>query len=445
MILEHPAGILPHVSWSGWMSVLYMAVFPSCFSYFIQQISIKSVGASKTTIFENLTPVFTIILSAVILSEAITLIKLISAGIIIAGVYINSVHNSQSKEKIQTGGQQMIRESEQKVYDVLEQLGIKYERHEHKAVYTMEELNLADLGIKGEDCKNLFIKNRKGNQNYLVIVPSAQRIDLKKLGEEVKVVGKVGRDGLGEFMINSLRAHGIDAGGISEDDEHHTSATMVIVDGQGERTFLHYPGANRGLREKDIEDSFLSGSQIVHIAGSFLMPGFDGEETARVLERAKNLGALTSLDTAWDDTGKWLSTIEPALSYIDIFLSNRDEAHHISGKTNLPDIARFFMDYGIKVVAIKMGEEGSFIMTEEEKVLVPPFSVVAVDGTGAGDAFCAGFLVGYLRGWDLYETGRFANACGAMCVRKMGATEGVGSLEETLAFIEEAEGKGNSR
>lgn len=270
-------------------------------------------------------------------------------------------------------------------------------------------------------------------------------VDLKKLGEEVKVVGKVGRDGLGEFMINSLRAHGIDAGGISEDDEHHTSATMVIVDGQGERTFLHYPGANRGLREKDIEDSFLSGSQIVHIAGSFLMPGFDGEETARVLERAKNLGALTSLDTAWDDTGKWLSTIEPALSYIDIFLSNRDEAHHISGKTNLPDIARFFMDYGIKVVAIKMGEEGSFIMTEEEKVLVPPFSVVAVDGTGAGDAFCAGFLVGYLRGWDLYETGRFANACGAMCVRKMGATEGVGSLEETLAFIEEAEGKGSSR
>lgn len=83
----------------------------------------------------------------------------------------------------------MIQESEQKVYDVLEQLGIKYERHEHKAVYTMEELNLADLGIKGEDCKNLFIKNRKGNQHYLVIVPSAQRIDLKKLGEKIGAVG----------------------------------------------------------------------------------------------------------------------------------------------------------------------------------------------------------------------------------------------------------------
>ena len=266
-------------------------------------------------------------------------------------------------------------------------------------------------------------------------------VDLKKLGEEVKVVGKVGRDGLGEFMINSLCRHGIDTGRILEDDNNHTSATMVIVDGQGERTFLHYPGANRGLREKDIADSFLSSSQVVHIAGSFLMPGFDGEETAKVLRRAKNLGVITSLDTAWDDTGKWFSTIEPVLPYIDILLSNRDEAHHISGKTNLPDITQFFMNYGIKVVAIKMGEEGSFIMTEEEKVLVPPFSVVAVDGTGAGDAFCAVFLVGYLRGWDLYETGRFANACGAMCVRKMGATEGVGSLEETLAFIEEAEGK----
>jgi len=83
----------------------------------------------------------------------------------------------------------MIRESEQKVYDILAQLDINFERHDHMPVYTMEELNLVDLGIKGEDCKNLFIKNRKGDQHFLVIVPSAKRIDLKKLGEAIGATG----------------------------------------------------------------------------------------------------------------------------------------------------------------------------------------------------------------------------------------------------------------
>ncbi|NSW75965.1 MAG: carbohydrate kinase family protein [Candidatus Atribacteria bacterium] len=258
---------------------------------------------------------------------------------------------------------------------------------------------------------------------------------LRKLGEEVRVIGKVGRDDLGEVVIRSLERHGVDARGVVLDDVYHTSATMVILDTAGERTFLHYPGTNSRLRAQDVPDEFLRDVQVIHVAGSFLMPGFDGEETALLFRRAKSFGVTTSLDTAWDDTGKWLATIEPVLPYVDIFISNRDESSRISGKTNLVEIARFFLDFGITIVAIKMGEEGSFIMTEKEKIVVPPFQVQAVDGTGAGDAFAAGFLTGYLKGWDLYEVGRFANACGAMCVQKMGATEGVGTLEEVLAFM----------
>ena len=58
----------------------------------------------------------------------------------------------------------------------------------------------------------------------------------------------------------------------------------------------------------------------------------------------------------------------------------------------------------------------------------------AVDGTGAGDAFAAGFLVGYLKKWDLYETGRFMNACGAMC-SSYGANDGVGNFDEVMDFV----------
>jgi len=260
-------------------------------------------------------------------------------------------------------------------------------------------------------------------------------VDLHKLGEEVQIIGKVGRDGLGEFIINSLRRRGMDTSGILFTDQANTSATMVLLDSSGERTFLHYPGANRTLRSQDISDEMLAASQLVHVAGSFLMPGFDGEETALLLKRAKALGRTTSLDTAWDDTGSWFSLLEPVVPHLDILISNYDEASRISGKEELPDIGAFFLKFGIQVVAIKMGPQGSFIMTSQDKVLVPPFTVEAVDGTGAGDAFAAGFIFGYLRGWDWYQVGRFANACGAMCVQKMGATEGVGSFEEVAEFI----------
>jgi Ala-tRNA(Pro) deacylase len=83
----------------------------------------------------------------------------------------------------------MMQDDERKVYQVLKQLEIHFERHEHQPVYTMGELFMADLGIKGEDCKNLFLKNRKGDQYYLVVVPSARKINLKKLGEKIGAVG----------------------------------------------------------------------------------------------------------------------------------------------------------------------------------------------------------------------------------------------------------------
>ncbi|HSV31575.1 MAG TPA: carbohydrate kinase family protein [Atribacteraceae bacterium] len=258
---------------------------------------------------------------------------------------------------------------------------------------------------------------------------------LSKLGVETAVIGKVGRDDLGEFLLNTLKRQGIDTRGIAITEEFGTSATMVIVDGQGERTFLHYTGANRALRADDVRTEFFSGSKILHISGTFLMPGIDGEGTAQVFRRAQEQGILTTLDTYWDDTGRWLPVIEPCLSHLDIFISNRDESSAISGRMDLVDNARFFLDYGIKTVAIKMGNEGSFIMTAEDKILVPPFVVETVDGSGAGDAFSAGFLVGVLKGWDFYRTGRFANACGALCVQKIGATQGVGSHDAVDRFI----------
>jgi drug/metabolite transporter (DMT)-like permease len=98
VIYEKPMTYLPNVTWKGWASVIYMAVFASVIGYLVQQISIKAIGPSKTMAFINLVPVFSIILSVLILGESITFIKILSATIIITGVYINStLKNINSK------------------------------------------------------------------------------------------------------------------------------------------------------------------------------------------------------------------------------------------------------------------------------------------------------------------------------------------------------------
>lgn len=92
MLTGEALGSLQQVTWKGWMSVIYMGVFSSSAGYLIQQISIKVIGASKTTAFENLVPVFTIIISAVILGESVTAVKVASAAVIMLAVYLNSVY-----------------------------------------------------------------------------------------------------------------------------------------------------------------------------------------------------------------------------------------------------------------------------------------------------------------------------------------------------------------
>ena len=76
-------------------------------------------------------------------------------------------------------------ESEKKVYDVLNEIGIKYEKYTHKPVYTVEDVNKLDVHIPGNHTKNLFLRNRKGNIHYLVVMKDSKRADLKKLSKQV--------------------------------------------------------------------------------------------------------------------------------------------------------------------------------------------------------------------------------------------------------------------
>lgn len=267
---------------------------------------------------------------------------------------------------------------------------------------------------------------------------SSTGMGLAKMGVETAVIGKVGEDGFGDFMVSRLEQSGVDASGVVRDSRSATSATMVMVHADGERSFLHYIGANASLVEEDVSMELVRGSGVLHVAGSFLMPGIDGQPTANILKKAQDAGVRTSLDTAWDSRGRWMQLLEPALPYLDYAVPSIEEARMVTGKQTPEDVAQVLIDRGVKTVALKMGEEGCYIQSGYERLRIPRFEVECVDAVGAGDAFAAGFLTGVARGWDLERTGRFANAVGALCVTALGATTGIRSLEETEEFIRTA-------
>jgi sugar/nucleoside kinase (ribokinase family) len=261
-------------------------------------------------------------------------------------------------------------------------------------------------------------------------------IALSKIGIKTGIIGKVGNDGFGGFLIDTLKKNKIDVSGIVKDKNINTSATAVMVHPDGERSFIHYLGANSEFSEKDIDLNIVKKYKIIHVAGTFLMPKFDGEPTARIFKKAKKMGLITSLDTCWDSKNRWMKLLEPVLQYVDIFLPSIEEAKRLTEKETPEEIAKILMDYGVKTVGLKMGEKGCYIRTKDVQLSIPAFKINPVDATGAGDSFVAGFLTGIIKGWDLEKTGRFANAVGAMCALAIGASQGVKSLKETFKFIQ---------
>ncbi len=263
-------------------------------------------------------------------------------------------------------------------------------------------------------------------------------IDLAKIGLSVGVLGKIGDDGFGRFISDSLVKEGVDVTGLVSDAGVGTSASLVLVDGGGERSFLHCLGANAEYRLSDVRMDSVARARILFIAGTMLMPAFDGEPAAELLKKATAMGVVTVLDTAWDSRGRWMSVLAPCLPHLDYFLPSYEEAVELSGEKDPERIARFFLGRGVRrAVAVKLGKDGCLVADRSGFVArIPTYgSVRVVETTGAGDAFCAGFTTGLARGWDLVECARFANATGTFCVTAAGATTGMRSLAEIQAFM----------
>lgn len=263
-------------------------------------------------------------------------------------------------------------------------------------------------------------------------------INLKKLGVETTMVGKIGADVFGSFLRDKLANAGVNTAGLKTDDSVQTSASVLMLDKTGERSFFHCVGTNAVFSVKDIDYSLIEDCDLVFVTGSFLMNTFDGAETMEFLKKCKEMGKTTFLDVCWDASGKWGELLNMAMPYIDYFMPSIDEAVCIAECEEPDDIADRFFERGVGNVVIKMGSKGAYFRAKgESKGQIFPCckGVKAVDTTGAGDSFCSGFLAAFSRGESFENCVRFANATGAHCVMEKGATTGIKSYEEIKDFM----------
>jgi sugar/nucleoside kinase (ribokinase family) len=276
---------------------------------------------------------------------------------------------------------------------------------------------LDDIGLRGGGCA-------------LNTASTLRRFEL-----DVALAGKVGDDPFGDFLLGVLDERGIDRASVVRDAAVPTAATVVLVAPDGEQTFLHRLGASGALRAEQFARDDLLAARALHIAGALVMPALDGEPTTALLREARSRGVLTSLDTAFDASGRW-RRIDDVLPHVDLFTANAAEARAITGEREPERMAAWLRRAGVREVAVKLGAEGCFAAGDGFEGHLHAPGVVAVDGTGAGDAFAAGLLYGRLAGWPFEHAARFANAAGALATTTVGASDGAHGLDETLALAD---------
>ena len=253
------------------------------------------------------------------------------------------------------------------------------------------------------------------------------------LGLESAFIGKVGDDELGlEFKegqerigISSILLHGTQSSGRS---------MVFITPPNAERTFANFMGASLEQGPEDMKEDFFEGYDILHLEG-YLVQNHD--RVRRVVEIGKKLGMTISIDLASYNVveSNYDFLHEIVENYVDIVFANESESKSFTRKT--PEDALDELARVCKIAVVKIGAQGSFVKSGNEKYRIAPFQAKAVDATGAGDMFAAGFLYGYSRGLPLDVCGKIGSLVSSKVVQIIGTKMDPSTWEEIKNNIAE--------
>src|SRR6185369_5000179 len=317
--------------------------------------------------------------------------------------------------------------------------------------WIIDQVKMIDVYPQPEQLSNIRSQSQgTGGAPYNVL------IDLAKSGAPFSLfaAGLVGQDSLGEQILQDCRRHRIDVRHLGSTSKAPTSYTDVMTEqGHGRRTFFHARGANVLWRGADLDFARIR-ARIFHLGYLLLLDALDepdskfGTKAARLLAAAQAAGVKTSVDVVSEDSDRFSKIVNPALQHVDYCILNEIEAGKTTGFKVRPDgrldtvavrhAAGALLEQGVRELVVIHFPEGSFARTRNgedvwQSSLKLPANYIA--GTaGAGDAFCAGVLLGLHEGWELKRCMLTGVCLAAASLADATCTAGVKSLKTCLAL-----------
>jgi len=249
-------------------------------------------------------------------------------------------------------------------------------------------------------------------------------LPLKKVGINPIIIGNIGDDNNGKYILNSLNNSGFDTSLIKIEEKTSTSTTIALVREDGERTFLTYPGqlnlVTRGFINNHINK--IQKNSIVILCSLFQFPNLKITDVINLFKKLKEKKCTTLLDTGWDSNNwnkKTISDIKKLLKFVDIFLPNLDEAKVITNLDNEKEILNHLKNIGTKNIIIKKGPKGSIALFKNKIIESNPYPATCIDATGAGDAFNAAIIYCLKKGMTFINMLDFANATASLTISKL--------------------------
>src|SRR6267378_835219 len=318
--------------------------------------------------------------------------------------------------------------------------------------WIIDQVKLIDVYPQPEQLGNIRAQSQgTGGAPYNVL------IDLAKSGVSFPLYGAglVGDDALGGLILEDCRRHKIDTRHLGQTFKAPTSYTDVMTEqNHGRRTFFHARGANALWRGTDL-DFVKTAPRIFHLGYLLLLDSLDrpdasfGTRAARLLAQAQAAGLKTSVDVVSEDSDRFARIVTPALKHVDYCILNEIEAGKTTGfkirqqgggldTVALRHAAGALLQQGVRELVAIHFPEGAFARTRTgedtwQSSLKLPRDYIA--GTaGAGDAFCAGVLLGLHEGWELQRSLLTGVCIAAASLAHPTCTAGVKSLNTSLAL-----------
>jgi len=243
-------------------------------------------------------------------------------------------------------------------------------------------------------------------------------VGVGRLGGVARFIGKCGNGELGTFFENDLKRQNVEPALLRSNSP--TGRVLSIVTPDAQRSMFTCLGAAAEMLPEDISENLFENAAVVHIEGYLL---FNPQLILKVLKTAKASGALVSLDLPSYNVVKESHELLKHIveTSVDILMANEDEARAYTGHADevraLNALAK-----KVDIAVLKIGERGSLIARNNERVPIrPQGSGDAIDSTGAGDLWAAGFLYGLVNGYPLEKCGALGSACGYEVCQVMGA------------------------